>query len=157
MGGGVTPFVGLRIGGSITHGGWLREAESPFVTADRDATIVTIETEFSFAYTKLAAEWVRDSIDTTLGTHVASGWYVQGHQTVTPRWFVAGRVERISSPMVLPTLVEDQRLNGVEEVIGYRITPEVTLRLGHRARRGFGRPGYDHQGSVQLVWWRRWM
>ena len=157
VGGGITPVVGLRVGASVTHGGWLRAGENPVVTADRNATIVTVETEFSFAHTKLAGEWVRDSIDTTLGTRVASGWFVHGQQTLTPRWFVAGRVERISSPIVLPTLVDEQRLNGVEEVIGYRITPEITLRLGHRARRGFGRPGYDHQASAQLVWWRRWM
>ncbi len=157
VGGGVTPFVGLRIGASVTHGGWLGAGESPLVLADRNATIVTVETEFSFAYTSLAGEWVRDSIDTTLGTRVASGWFVQGQQTLAPRWFVAGRVERIASPLVLPTLVADQELSGVEEVIGYRVTPEVVLRVGHRARRGFGRPGYDHQGSVQLVWWKRWM
>jgi hypothetical protein len=157
VGGGVTPFVGLRVGASVTHGGWLGAGESPGITADRNATVVTVETEFSFAYTKLAGEWVRDSIETALGTRVASGWFVQGHQTVTPRWFVAGRVERMSSPIVLPTLVDEQRLNGVEEVIGYRVTPDVTVRMGHRARRGFGGPGYDHQASVQLVWWKRWM
>jgi hypothetical protein len=156
VGGGVTPFVGLRVGASVTHGGWLRAGESPAVTTDQDATIVTVETEFSFAHTKLAGEWVRDSIRTTLGTRVASGWWVQGHQTLTPRWFVAGRVERIAAPLVLPASVTDQRLNGVEEVVGYRVTPEITVRLGHRARRGFGLPGYSHQASVQLVWWRRW-
>lgn len=157
VGGGVTPVVGLRIGASVTHGGWLRAGESPDVASDHNATIVTIESEFSFAYTRLAGEWVRDSIDTTLGTRVASGWFVQGHQTLAPRWFVAGRVERISSPFVHPAGVERQRLAGVEEVLGYRITPELTLRLGHRARRGFGRSGADHQGSVSLVWWRRWV
>jgi hypothetical protein len=157
VGGGVTPIVGLRVGASVTHGGWLRAGESPAVTADRDATIVTVESEFSFAYTKLAGEWVRDSIGTGFGTRVVSGWWVQGQQTLAPRWFAAGRVERITSPIVLPTLVDQQRLNSVEGVIGYRISPELTLRFGHRARRIFGRPGYDHQGSLQLVWWRRWM
>lgn len=157
VGGGVTPVVGLRVGASVTRGGWLRAGETPAVTADRHATVVTIESEFSFAYTRLAGEWVRDSIDTTLGTRVAEGWFVQGHQTLAPRWFAAGRVERISSPLVLATGIAEQRLAGVEEVLGYRITPELTLRLGHRARRGFGRPGYDHQASVSLVWWRRWM
>lgn len=157
VGGGVTPVVGLRVGASVTHGGWLQAGESPAVTADRNATVVTIESEFSFAYTRLAGEWVRDSIETSLGTRVASGWFVQGHHTLAPRWFAAGRVERISSPLVLATGLAEQRLAGVEEVLGYRITPELTLRLGHRARRGFGQPGYDHQASVSLVWWRRWM
>jgi hypothetical protein len=157
LGGGVTPIVGLRVGASVTHGGWMRAGESPAVVDDRDATIVTVESEFSFAYTKLAGEWVRDSIDTSTGRRIASGWFVQGQQTLAPRWFVAGRVERIDAPLVLTAGVVDQFLAGVEEVLGYRLTPELTLRVGHRARRGFGRPGYDHQTSVYLVWWRRWM
>lgn len=157
IGGGVTPVVGLRVGASITHGGWARAGESPAVTSDRDATVVTVESELSFRYTKLAGEWVRDAIDTSAGHQVASGWFVQGQQTLAPRWFVAARVERIAAPLVLPTGVVGQRLAGSEEILGYRLTPELTLRAGHRARRGFGRPGFDHQGSVSLVWWRRWI
>ena len=156
-GAGVTPVVGFRVGASVTHGGWQRAGESPAITADRDATVVTVESEFSFAYTKLAGEWVRDAIDTSSGTHVASGWFVQGQQTLAPRWFVAGRVERIASPLVLATGVQRQRLTGSEEILGYRLTPELTLRAGHRARRGFGQPGFDHQVAVSLVWWRRWI
>lgn len=157
VGGGVTPVVGLRVGASLTRGGWLRAGESPLVTATRDATIATVESEFSFAYTKLAAEWVRDEIETSTGARVASGWFVQGQQTLAPRWFVAGRVERISSPLVLATGIVEQRLTGSEEVLGFRVTPETTIRIGHRARRAFGRPGFDHQAAVSLVWWRRWI
>jgi hypothetical protein len=159
IGGGVTPFVGLRVGGSVTHGGWLRAGESPTITEDRDATIVTVESEFSFRYTKLAAEWVRDTLETTSGgERVASGWFVQGQQTLTPRWFVAGRVERMSAPgLTLLSTIEQQHLDGSEETIGFRLTPELTLRVDHRARRGFGRPEFDHQASLSAVWWKRWM
>lgn len=162
VGGGITPVVGLRMGASVTHGGWQRAGETPLATSDRDATVLTVESEFSFAYTKLAGEWVRDIIETSTGVRVASGWFLQGQQTLAPRWFVAGRIERISAPfvsplLVFPPLVEPQRLVGSEEVLGFRVTPEITLRLGHRARRGFGRPTYDHQASVSIVWWKRWM
>ena len=157
IGGGVTPVVGFRVGASVTHGGWLQAGETSVVTAGHDATVVTVESEFSYAYTKLAGEWVRDSIGTTLGERIASGWFVQGQQTLGPRWFVAGRIERISSPLVLPAAIVEQQLSGVEDVVGYRVTPEVTVRIGHRARRGFGRPGFDHLAEVSLVWWRRWM
>jgi hypothetical protein len=156
-GAGVTPVVGFRVGGSVTHGGWQRAGESPGLTANRDATIVTLESEFSFAYTKLAGEWTRDTLDTSTGTHIASGWFVQGQQTLAPRWFVAGRVERISTPAVLAIAVPEQTLAGVEEVVGFRLTPELTLRVGHRARRAFGRAGFDHQAAASIVWWRRWM
>lgn len=157
VGGGVTPVVGLRVGASVTRGGWLRAGESPATTVNRSATVVTIESEFSFAYTKLAGEWVRDRIETSFGHHVASGWFAQGQQTLAPRWFVAARIERMAAPIVLPAGLTQQRLASSEEVLGYRVTPELTLRAGHRARRGFGRPGFDQQMSVSIVWWRRWL
>ena len=157
VGGGVTPFVGFRVGTSVTRGGWMRAGESPANTVDRDATVVTIEAELSFAYTRLAGEWVRDSIETSVETRTARGWYVQGQQTLAPRWFVAGRVERIVSPLVLGTAVTSQTLTSVEDVIGYRVTPEFTLRIGHRARQGFGRLDFDHQYAMSLVWWKRWI
>jgi len=157
IGGGVTPVVGFRAGASLTHGGWERAGESPANAADRNATIVTVESELSFAYTKLAGEWVRDVIDTSIGNRVSSGWFVQGQQTLAPRWFLAGRVERMSSPLVLPSVVREQRFAGTEEVLGYRVTPEITVRVGHRARRGFGLPAFDHQATVSLVWWKRWI
>jgi hypothetical protein len=158
IGGGITPFVGLRVGASVTHGGWLRANETPTITENRDATIVTVESEFSFRYTKLLGEWVRDSMETSTGVRVASGWYVQGQQTLTPRWLVAGRVERMSAPGVTSlSTVEQQYLDGFEETIGFRLTPELTIRADHRARRGFGRPAFDHQVAVSAVWWKRWL
>jgi hypothetical protein len=162
LGGGFTPLVGVRMGASLTHGGWQQAGETPLVTEDRDATIVTVESEAAFAYTRVSAEWVRDRLETSTGTRIASGWFVQGQQTLTPRWFVAGRLERIASPAVLfagttPTAVLDERLNGVEETLGYRLTPEITLRASHRARRSFGRTEYDHTLAVSAVWWKRWM
>jgi len=156
VGGGVTPFVGFRVGASVTHGGWQRAGESPVVVEDQDATVVTVESEFSYAYTKLGAEWVRDSIGTSTGTKIATGWFVQGMQTLTPRWFLSGRIERIDAPLVLPGGIFDQSLAGVEEVVGFRVSPEVTLRVGHRARRVFGRSTYDNQAAASIVWWRRW-
>jgi hypothetical protein len=156
-GGGVTPFVGFRVGASVTHGGWQRAGETPDITATRDATVFAVESEFSYAYTKLAGEWVRDTIETGAGDRVASGWFVQGQQTLAPRWFVSGRIERMTAPAVLPIGVQEQTLAGVEEVLGFRIAPELTVRVGHRARRGFGRPGFEHIGAVSLVWWKRWI
>ena len=158
IGGGITPFVGFRVGGSLTHGGWQRAGESPTITANRDATIVTVESEFSFRYTKLLGEFVHDTLETSGGNRAASGWFVQGQQTLTPRWYVAGRVEHIASPAVtLPLTIDQQHLDGVEETLGFRLTPELTLRVDHRARRGFGRAVFDHQAAVSAVWWKRWL
>ncbi len=157
IGGGITPFVGFRVGASVTHGGWQRAGERPTITTDQNATVVTVESEFSFAHTTLAGEWIRDAVDTSSGPRIASGWFVQGRQTLTPRWFVAGRVERIASPLVLAAGVRHQQLTSSEETIGYRLTPEFTVRAGHRARRSFGRPAYEHRFAVSVVWWKRWL
>ena len=155
-GGGFTPFAGLRVGGSVTHGGWERAGESPTITQNRDATVVTVESEVAFRYSRVIGEWVRDSIETGAGNVVASGWFVIGQQTLTPRWFAAMRVERMTSPAVTLTGTFEQSLDGFEETLGFRLTPELTLRAGHRARRIFGRSTFDQQVAVSAVWWRRW-
>jgi hypothetical protein len=158
VGGGVTPVVGLRIGASLTHGGWQKAGESPTVTEDRNATVITIESEYSVRYTKVSGEWVRDRLETATGDETASGWFVQGQQTLTARWFAAARAERMTAPaFALLEPLQDQHFTGVEETVGYRVTPEITLRAGHRGRRGFGRTGFDNQATVSIVWWQRWM
>jgi hypothetical protein len=158
VGWGITPIVGVRAGASITRTGWQKAGELGSVTVDRAATIVTLESELSFRYTRLVAEWVRDLLETAGGHETASGWWLQGQQTLAPRWFAAGRIERIGAPLITPAFGRvDQHLSSVEETLGFRVTPELTLRLSHRARRGFGRPGYDNQVGVSAVWWKRWM
>jgi len=157
FGGGVTPFVGFRVGGSVTRGGWMKAGES-FITEDRSATVANIETELSFRHTSLAGEWVHDTLETSasLGDRTISGWYVQGMQALAPRWFVAGRVERIRTTLPLAVAVE-QSLESTEQTLGFRITPELTLRVSHRARQPFGGDSFAHTAAVSLVWYKRWM
>jgi hypothetical protein len=159
VGGGITPTVGLRIGTSLTHGGWQKAGESSAITADRDATIVTIETEYSVRFTKVAGEWTRDELETGHGDTSASGWFVQGQQTLTPRWFAAARVERMSAPTLNAATGTFNRLqfHGTEEIVGFRLTPSLTLRAGHRAREAFGGTSYIHAATMSVVWWKRWM
>jgi hypothetical protein len=156
VGGGVTPFVGFRVGASITRGGWLRAGESPAITEDRDATVATVESEFAFRHTSLATEWVHDTLDTSLGDRAASGWYVQGMQTITPRWFVAARVERINTTLPVAAATQ-QHFNATEQTLGFRLTHEITLRASHRAIERFGLADFGHTGAVSVVWYRRWM
>lgn len=156
LGGGVTPFVGFRIGASLTRGGWLRAGETPAITEDRNASVVTFESELSFRHTSLAGEWVHDVLETSLGDRAAGGWYLQGAQALAPRWFVAGRVENIHTTLPVPTALE-QRFDANEETLGFRVTPELTLRVSHRARQTFGRTNFDHTGAISFVWYKRWM
>jgi hypothetical protein len=159
LGGGVTPVIGLRAGGSITRGDWqnVDEVRPAGASVQTGATVVTFESEYSVRYTKLASEWVRTSRDTTNGQQaVATGWFVQGQQTLAPRWFAAARVERMSSPALAATGFVDQRFTGVESTVGYRLTPALTLRAGHRAREVFGRTAFAHTATFSIVWWQRW-
>jgi hypothetical protein len=158
VGGGITPLFGLRVGGSLTRGGWLRAGEAPTVTSDQSATVVSLEAEYSAAYTKVAGEWTHDALETSHGETSASGWFVQGQQTLTPRWFAAARVERMSGAAFYTATGLFNRLtfNGTEEVVGYRLTPEITLRGGHRMRDAFGAAAPVHAVTLSVVWWRRW-
>lgn len=159
FGAGVTPFVGFRVGTSMTHGGWLKAGENRFVTGNHDATVMTVESEFSFLYTKLTGEWTRDAVGTDTGDRVATGWFVQGQQTLTPRWFVAGRLEHMASPAVLAAGIVDQRFNGNQLTLGYRLTPEITLRVEHRLIQSFAATSipYDRRLAASIVWWKRWL
>jgi hypothetical protein len=156
IGAGVTPFVGFRIGASVTRGGWMRAGESPTTTDTRDATIATVESELAFRHTSLAGEWVHDTLETSLGNRAANGWYVQGVQALAPRWFVAARVERLNTtlPLAVP---DDQHFKASEQTIGFRLTPELTLRASHRLIERFGAAEFGHTGAVSIVWYRRWM
>ena len=156
VGGGVTPFVGFSVGASIARGGWLRAGESPTITADRSASVVTVESELSSRHTSLAGEWTHDTLETSLGDRTAAGWYVQGAQTLAPRWFVAGRVEQIRTTLPLGVPLE-QTFKANEQTLGFRVTPEVTLRVSHRATERFGINGFGHTAAASVVWFRRWL
>jgi len=155
-GGGVTPFVGFRIGASIARGGWLRAGDSPTITVDRSASVATVESELSFRHTSLAGEWTHDTLETSFGDRTAAGWYVQGAQTLAPRWFVAGRVEQLRTTLPLAVPV-DQRFKATEQTLGFRVTPEITLRVSHRAIERFGLNSFGHTAAVSVVWFRRWL
>ncbi len=162
VGGGVTPIVGVRVGVSIAHGDWEHAGESPSAITDRSATLASLEGDVSFGHTRVQAEWTRDQFAVERGRLVAQGWFAQGTHALSPRWFVAGRVERMHAPAVVsaPTIFsvvrEGQMLLGSEETVGYRLSPELTLRGSHRLRRNFGRTELDHSVALSFVWWRRW-
>ncbi len=72
LGAGVTPYVGVRLGGSFMHGPYARAREvADARRGDRTATVATIEGEYAFRYTKLTGEWVRDSFETASSPAVA--------------------------------------------------------------------------------------
>ncbi len=99
LGAGITPRVGLRLGASMSHGRYARAAETAMPESrDRMATIVSADGDWSFAYTRIYGDFVRTSFDRAVAEPVvATALTLTGVQTLSPRWFVAGRVQRLTT------------------------------------------------------------
>jgi hypothetical protein len=158
-GAGVTPIVGLRFGVSMAHGDYATAAQvaGPSPTG-RVVTMIGGEVEYAFDYTKLSAELMRSQFETLADPAVAYEWFVEGTQTLSPRWFVAGRQEGVSAPPLTSGIVVGQRtdLLTVEATAGYRVTPDITLRGGYYTRKFYGALTWDQQVAASVVWAHRW-
>jgi hypothetical protein len=158
-GAGVTPTVGLRFGVSFAHGTWAKAEELTRPTlGDLSTTLVGAEAEYAFRYTKVAGEFVRTSFQTSSDDAVAYEWFVQGTQTLTPRFFAAARREGTSAPPLETGIIAGQttHLDSFEGTLGFRVTPDVTLRGGYYARRSYGATVWDNQATVSVVYAHRW-
>lgn len=149
---GYTPRQGMRVG---VAGAW---GELQDTAADTSAyRMLNVEAEWAFASTRLSGEWTRDRFHTSRGTRISSGWTAQARHTLAPRWFVHSRATRGGSPQVAASgSVTPLTFLSVDSTIGYLVTPEITVRAGHTAVRGWGAPAADHQLGVSVVWARRW-
>jgi hypothetical protein len=158
-GGGITPIVGLRFGGSFSAGRYATESELQQPDGlDRQLRMWTVETEYAFGYTKLAGEYTRERFARGSVADVASTWFVQGMQTLTPRWFAAARHETVAAPPAVFAGAGSARLSyrTSEAALGYRLTPELTLRSSVTATRWYTAHEFDQRVGVQIVWSRRW-
>ena len=156
IGGGITPKVGLRFGASLARGDYAAGDELADIgSTGRRITMMTLEGEYAFGYTKISGEITRDRFQTVSGNAIAYAWFVQGLQTVTPRWFVAARQEGVSAPVV-PTSGTAPLMQYSEATVGYRLSMDFTLRGSFLARKSFTRSTWDQQGGVSLVWAHRW-
>ncbi len=156
VGGGVTPRTGLRLGLAYGAGDYARPSEFPLPTQHgRRLRMTSMEGEFAFGYTKLTGEVTRDAIGTASGTVSATQWFIQGAQTLTPRWYVAARYEGANAP---PSRAAGPRptLRVSEVAAGFRISPEFTLKQSFSMRQTYFRPAVDHQIGASLVWAKRW-
>jgi hypothetical protein len=158
-GGGVTPVIGLRLGMSFAHGDYAtaEEVTGP-APSSRSVSIVGGEGEYAFGYTKISGEFVQSRFERFSGTATAYEWFVQGTQTVSPRWFVAGRHESTLAPPLISGIVvgDGTRLAMVEATVGFRVTPDVTLRSSFYTRKAYTTSDWDQQAAVSAVWARKW-
>ncbi len=164
-GGGVTPWIGFRVGGAIAKGKYRSSSDADYygVTGysltDASALVMNVEAEWAYRYTKISGEWVRDQFDRTGEAAVARAFYVQGVQTLTPRTFAAARYTWASTPL-LPTDAlegEGRATRSVAEVTGgYRLRPDLTLKVGYEGERRFRSAEWDHAAVASVVWAHRW-
>jgi hypothetical protein len=158
-GGGVTPVDGLRLGAGFAHGVYRERTPSGSAipqTNDASATVFNLEGEYAVGYTRIAGEWIMDSFETASAPAVARGYLLEASRTLTPRWYVAARTTRASTP-VFAAGVRVRRSGGTADAtIGYRATPEITFKAGYQGSRTYTRLDWDHAAAVSIVWSRRW-
>jgi hypothetical protein len=158
VGAGFSPRVGLRVGAAVAHGPYVSVHEvSDRSTGDRNATMLQFEGEWAFGYTKIVAEWVRSVMETARADAHAQGGWAQVTQTLSPRTFAAARFDSQHFEYQRPysALLQQQRYQRVEGIVGYRLTPDITLRGGYLGRKGYVVSHWDDQVVGSIVWQRR--
>jgi hypothetical protein len=152
VGGGVSPLPGMRIGAAAA---WGRSGDA---NVSDPYTLINVEGEYAFGYTKISGEWTRDRFETPTGDREAQGVTVQVKQTLVPRLFVHGRATAITSPVTVVATgeVPDRTSWYADTTLGYLVNPETTVRLAHTAIRRWNVPDVDNQVGVSIVWAKRW-
>jgi hypothetical protein len=156
LGGGISPRQGVRIGAGSAWGHYAAPSDS---RGAESYVMANVEGEAAFGYTRISGEWTRDQFHTAWGNRTASGWTVQGQQTLSPRLFLHSRATFIRSPEALasaPQNVVWRQYRVIETTAGYRLNPDITLRIAHAAMRPFGATSTDNQIGMSFIWARRW-
>lgn len=144
IGGGISPIVGLRIGGSFTVGPYLNKNYTSVQLHDQSWTeyqqrVVALDFAYAHGYLETHAEAARGSYDVPGRAESIIGWtyYGEAKYTLTPRLFVAARVERNDYPFIRAfgsswTARLTDFVDG-EVGIGYRLSKTTLLKTSVRA------------------------
>lgn len=165
IGGGFTPIVGLRFGGSFTTGSYLNNDIAPAYLAghpwsDYHQRVLAGDFEYAHGYLETRAEIARGSFDVP-GQSPITGltYYGEVKYTFTPRFFVAGRAERNDYPFIRPTgasswIAKRTDFADGEVGIGYRLTSSTLLKASVRGDRWWPHTtSYATGGHAIAVQW----
>jgi len=157
-GGGVSPIDGLRLGVGFAHGVYRNEIPGSLSPAARsgDATIFNLEGEYSVGYTRVSGEWIVDRFENSLSPAIARGFLIEGVRTLSPRWYVAARTTRSSAPALAAGARVRRSATSADGTIGFRVSPEITLKGGYQGSRSYAMTDWDHAAAVSVVYARRW-
>lgn len=152
VGGGLSPRQGLRIGVAAARGGLEDRA------SDRSTyQMLNVEADWAFGYTRVSGEWTHDRFDTARGERTASGVTAQIRQTLTPRLFVHTRATSARAPEVAAAGdVRSRTYRAVDSTLGYLVSPDLTMRVGHTVLKPWTASSTDHQLALSMVWAKRW-
>lgn len=156
-GAGISPQSGLRLGLAYATGVYARSNELTRPPAtDRHLDMIALEGEYAFGYTRFTGEFTHDTLETSTGHAVASEWFIQGAQTLSPRWFVAARHEGANAP---PRSIDKPAptLRMTEITGGFRASTDFTIRTAVLRRKTYFNAAHDWQVGASLVWARRWL
>jgi hypothetical protein len=179
VGGGVTPAAGLRFGGTIAVGRYRVDAISQKTLVipvnsygaeyatngivakgtslpDASASVYNVEGEYAFGYTRITGELVVDRFETMIAPAVSRGFNLLAVRTLSPRWFVAGRTVRASTPVLTGTNPGRRVATSAEGTLGYRVNRTITLRAAYQGSTSFSRPTWQHAIAFSTVWSQRW-
>ena len=102
LGGGVTPRAGLRLGASAAFGRYARAGEvAGGLGGDRHARILSLDGDYSAGYTRVYGDFVHTRLDRAEGHTTATALTVTAVRTLTPRWYVAARGQRLTTSHLL--------------------------------------------------------
>jgi hypothetical protein len=148
--GGISPRQGMRFGFGTAWGDLTDEPQGTY-------RMVNMEGDYSFGYTRISGETTRDWFVMPDGDYEAWGWTLQAQQTLTPRVFVHARTTTMNAPVPAPTGTSARATwRSLDTTVGYRVDPEVTVKLGYSAVATWGTSDVDHQIGVAVMWSRRW-
>jgi hypothetical protein len=155
VGGGLTPVTGVRVGVGYGRGDYATAREVTNGSGARQLEMLNVEAEVAFGYTKIAGELTRDTLSTSGADVKVTQWFVQGMQTLTPRWFASARHEGVNAPRSL-TGIAAPTLRLSEAAVGYRLANAWTLRGSVASRKTYFASVPSRQAGMSIVWAQRW-
>jgi len=119
-------------------------------------TVYNLEGEYAFGYTRITGELVVDRFETMISPVTSRGFNLLGVRTLSPRWFVAGRTVRASTPVLTGATAGRRIAKSAEATLGYRLNRTITFRTAYQGSTSYSRPTWQHAVAFSTVWSQRW-
>ena len=143
VGGGVTPFIGVRVGATFTRGTYLSDSVTPTLPAGADwrdfrHQVLALDGRASRGYADIHAEWAYSWYDvpTVAGRMSGPAYYVELKYTWSPRFFTAARFQRNDYPFLRPRsparwLAVPANFYAGEVGVGFRVGQRLLAKLSY--------------------------